>query len=172
MEDLSSFFLKGQRRIVNQVVITFAAVILAGTLILTLPMITHSHKVSFIDAIFTSTSATCVTGLIVQDTATFFTGAGKAIILILIQMGGLGIMTVTSIFGIILGRKINLGDRFYLKTSFGADKLFSAARFFMIIAAASITIEILGSFSIAGVLKKISLDEKHGGGLLPGNMRD
>lgn len=152
MEDLSSFFLKGQRRIVNQVVITFAAVILAGALILMFPMMTHGHKVSFIDALFTSTSATCVTGLIVQDTATFFTGVGKTIILILIQMGGLGIMTVTSIFGIILGRKINLGDRFYLKTSFGADKLFSAARFFMIIAVTTITIEILGSFSIAGVL--------------------
>jgi trk system potassium uptake protein TrkH len=97
-------------------------------LILMIPLMAHGPKISFIDALFTSTSATCVTGLIVQDTATFFTAAGKAIILILIQMGGLGIMTVTSIFGIILGRKINLGHRFYLKTSFGAENPCSAAR--------------------------------------------
>jgi trk system potassium uptake protein len=149
MEELSSFFLKSQRKIVNQVVIAFAAVILLGALILMLPIMTHGHKVSFIDALFTSTSATCVTGLIVQDTATFFTSTGKAIILILIQMGGLGIMTVTSIFGIILGRKINLGDRFYLKTSFGAEKPFSASRFFLIIAATTVIIEVLGSTAIA-----------------------
>jgi trk system potassium uptake protein len=152
MEETSGFFLKGQRRIVNQVVIAFAAVILLGALILMLPIMTHGHKVSFIDALFTSTSATCVTGLIVQDTATFFTATGKAIILILIQMGGLGIMTVTSIFGIILGRKINLGDRFYLKTSFGAEKPFSAAKFFLIIASTTIIIELIGSLSIACAL--------------------
>jgi len=149
MEETSGFFLKSQRRIVNQVVIAFAAVILLGALILMIPIMTHGHKVSFIDALFTSTSATCVTGLIVQDTATFFTATGKAIILILIQMGGLGIMTVTSIFGIILGRKINLGHRFYLKTSFGAEKPFSAARFFLIIAVTTIIIEVLGAASIA-----------------------
>ena len=75
MEESSGFFLKGQRKIVNQVVIAFAAVILLGALILMLPFMTHGHTVSFIDALFTSTSATCVTGLIVQDTATFFTAA-------------------------------------------------------------------------------------------------
>ncbi|MHB1275756.1 MAG: TrkH family potassium uptake protein, partial [Candidatus Humimicrobiaceae bacterium] len=149
MEELSSFFLKSQRRIVNQVVIAFAVVILTGALILMIPIMTHGNKVSFIDALFTSASATCVTGLIVQDTSTFFTSTGKAIILILIQMGGLGIMTVTSIFGIILGRKINLGHRFYLKTSFGAEKPFSAARFFLIIAVTTIIIEVLGAASIA-----------------------
>ena len=152
MEELSGFFLKGQRRIVIQVVIAFAAVILAGALIFMIPMMTHGQKISFIDALFTSTSATCVTGLIVQDTATFFSATGKAIILILIQMGGLGIMTVTSIFGIILGRKINLGDRFYLKTSFGTEKPFSASRFFLIIAATTIIIELLGSVLIACTL--------------------
>jgi len=152
MEESSGFFLKSQRRIVNQVVIAFAAVILAGALILMLPIMTHGHKVNFIDALFTSTSATCVTGLIVQDTATFFTATGKAIILILIQMGGLGIMTVTSIFGIILGRKINLGHRFYLKTSFGAEKPFSAAKFFLIIAITTLVIELIGSISIACTL--------------------
>ncbi|MCL4384764.1 MAG: Trk family potassium uptake protein [Cyanobacteria bacterium] len=137
---------------INRVAFAFAAVIITGTFILMLPVMTHNHQISFIDALFTSTSATCVTGLIVQDTSTFFTGLGKAVILILIQIGGLGIMTVTSIFGIILGRKINFGDRFYLKTSFGTNKFFSAARFFIIIAATTIVIELSGTLSITGVL--------------------
>jgi len=152
MEELSSYFLKSQRKIVNQVVIAFAAVILIGAFILMIPVMTHGQKISFIDALFTSASATCVTGLIVQDTATFFTATGKAIILILIQIGGLGIMTVTSIFGIILGRKINLGNKFYLKTSLGTEKPFSAARFFLIIAITTFGIELLGSISIAATL--------------------
>jgi trk system potassium uptake protein TrkH len=152
MDEISSFFLKSQRKMINRVAFAFAAVIITGTFILMLPVMTYNRQISFIDALFTSTSATCVTGLIVQDTSTFFTGLGKAVILILIQIGGLGIMTVTSIFGIILGRKINFGDRFYLKTSFGADKFFSAARFFIIIAATTIVIELSGTFSITGVL--------------------
>lgn len=152
MDETSSYFLKSQRKIVNRLALAFAGVIVAGALILMIPIMTHNHNISFIDALFTSTSATCVTGLIVQDTATFFTGFGKSIILLLIQMGGLGIMTVTSIFGLIIGRKINFGDRFYLKTSFGTEKLFSAARFFVIIASTTIIIEILGTLSITGVL--------------------
>jgi trk system potassium uptake protein TrkH len=148
MEEHSSFLLKSQRKIVNRVALAFAGVIITGTLLLMLPIMTKNHNISFIDALFTSTSATCVTGLIVQDTSTFFSGFGKAIILLLIQFGGLGIMTITSIFGLILGRKINFGDRFYLKTSFGTEKLFSAARFFAIIASTTIIIELLGTLIV------------------------
>lgn len=148
MEEQSSFLLKSQRKIVNRVALAFAGVIITGTLLLMLPIMTKNHNISFIDALFTSTSATCVTGLIVQDTSTFFSGFGKAVILLLIQFGGLGIMTITSIFGLILGRKINFGDRFYLKTSFGTEKLFSAARFFAIIASTTIIIELLGTLIV------------------------
>jgi len=148
MEEHSSFLLKSQRKIVNRVALAFAGVIITGTLLLMLPIMTKNHNISFIDALFTSTSATCVTGLIVQDTSTFFSGFGKAVILLLIQFGGLGIMTITSIFGLILGRKINFGDRFYLKTSFGTEKLFSAARFFAIIASTTIIIELLGTLIV------------------------
>lgn len=63
-------------------------------------------------------SAICVTGLIVQDTAKYFADIGKTVILILIQLGGLGIMTVGSIFGLILGRKILIKDKFYIDSSF------------------------------------------------------
>jgi trk system potassium uptake protein TrkH len=144
MEDLSSYFLKSQRKIVNRVILAFAIAIMAGAFVLMLPPMTV-NGITIIDAFFTSASAICVTGLVVQDTATFFTVYGKAVILILIQIGGLGVMTITSIFALMLGRKINLGDRFYLNTSFGSNKIFSPSRFFLIIASTTIIIELIGT---------------------------
>jgi len=76
---------------------SFALLILAGTLLLMLPRATHDG-IHFIDALFTSTSAVCVTGLIVVDTGSYFTVFGQSIILVLIQLGGIGIMTFTSFF--------------------------------------------------------------------------
>ncbi len=78
-------------------IISFASLILAGTLMLMLPRATYSG-IHFIDALFTSTSAVCVTGLIVVDTGTYFTVFGQSVILLLIQLGGIGIMTFTSFF--------------------------------------------------------------------------
>ncbi len=78
-------------------VLSFALLILAGSLLLMLPNATHSG-ISFLNALFTSTSAVCVTGLTVLDTGTYFTLFGQTIIMILIQLGGLGIMTFTSFF--------------------------------------------------------------------------
>ena len=85
MEDLSSYFLKSQRKIVNRVILAFAIAIMAGAFVLMLPPMTV-NGITIIDAFFTSASAICVTGLIVQDTATFFTVYGKAVILILIPV--------------------------------------------------------------------------------------
>ncbi len=144
MEETSSFFLRSQRKIINRVILAFATTIIIGTLILMLPPMTKDD-ISFVDALFTAGSAVCVTGLIVQDTATFFTSYGKAIILILIQIGGLGVMTITSFFALILRRKINISDRFYLTTSFGANKIFSPSRFFLIIASTTMVIELIGT---------------------------
>jgi potassium uptake TrkH family protein len=76
---------------------SFALLILAGTFLLMLPRATHSG-IHFTDALFTSTSAVCVTGLIVVDTGSYFTVFGQSIILVLIQLGGIGIMTFTSFF--------------------------------------------------------------------------
>lgn len=78
-------------------VLSFMGIILVGSLLLMLPNATH-HGISYIDALFTSTSAVCVTGLIVVDTGTFFTHFGHTIIMILIQIGGLGILTFVSYF--------------------------------------------------------------------------
>ncbi|MGM0365237.1 MAG: TrkH family potassium uptake protein [Actinomycetota bacterium] len=123
-----------------------------GSVILMLPQMTTSGQISYIDALFTSTSAICVTGLIVQDTPTYFTRLGKTVIIILIQLGGLGIMTVGSIFGIILGRKINIRDKFYLSSSFGRQQSFSTYKFFMLIAAVTFAMEFVGFILISSIL--------------------
>lgn len=149
MKDIPLFSSKTQKSIAKQVLIGFAAVILAGSIILSLPQMTVSGDISYIDALFTSTSAICVTGLIVQDTPTYFTDLGKIIILLFIQIGGLGIMTIGSIFGLMLGRKIHVRDKFYLRSSFGPKHSFSAGKFFMLIAAITFTIEFIGFLIMA-----------------------
>lgn len=80
--------------------------------------ISSTEGISFIDALFTATSATCVTGLIVKDTLKFFTPFGKTVILTLFQLGGLGIMTFSTIFALMLGHRITIKDRHLLNTVF------------------------------------------------------
>jgi trk system potassium uptake protein TrkH len=92
--------------------------ILAGTGLLLLPFSTRSGSISFIDALFTSTSAICVTGLIVQDTATFFTPFGQVVILTLIQLGGLGIMTFSTLILMVAGRRISIKDKIMIQEGY------------------------------------------------------
>ncbi|GEN35415.1 potassium transporter TrkG [Aneurinibacillus danicus] len=99
-------------------VMGFGALILFGALLLTLPIsTTNGEGLSFVDALFTATSATCVTGLVVVDTGTTFTHFGQLVILSLIQIGGLGFMTVASLFVLILGKKITLRQRLLIQES-------------------------------------------------------
>ena len=137
-----------QKQIGIQVMAAFAGAILAGSLVLMIPIMTSGGDIKFIDALFTSTSAICVTGLIVQDTAKYFSDFGKSVILILIQIGGLGIMTVGSIFGLILGKKIQIKDKFYIDSSFGPRQPFIVSRFFATIAATTAVFEITGCLII------------------------
>lgn len=91
------------------IVSSFAAVILLGAVLLTLPIATVSgQSAGFLKALFTSTSCVCVTGLVVEDTATFWSAFGKWVIILLIQIGGLGIVTITSFFYSFLRRKATL----------------------------------------------------------------
>ena len=88
---------------------SFAALIIAGTVGLrTLPGLYTGDRLGWLDALFTATSAVCVTGLIVVDTATYFTTAGQAFLLLLIQLGGLGIVTFTTVIILLLGRRVSL----------------------------------------------------------------
>ena len=94
----------------------FILVILTGALLLTLPISTTSgESTNFLDALFTSTSAVCVTGLIVVDTGTYWNAFGQTVIMILIEIGGLGFMSFTTLIAIILGKKITLRERLILQ---------------------------------------------------------
>ncbi|MED1723368.1 TrkH family potassium uptake protein [Brevibacillus parabrevis] len=99
-------------------VLGFALIILLGTFLLTLPSATvNGQGLPWLDSLFTATSATCVTGLVVVDTGTTFTTFGQMVILSLIQIGGLGFMTVATFFSLIMRKKISLRERLILQES-------------------------------------------------------
>lgn len=102
-----------------QVLITgFAAVILAGAVLLTLPVsVQPGREINFLTSLFTATSAVCVTGLVVVDTASNWTFFGQVVILLLIQIGGLGFMTMATFFAMLLGRRIGLRQRLIIQES-------------------------------------------------------
>lgn len=101
----------------------FLCVALTGTLLLMLPIASRGDPLSFFDALFTATSASCVTGLVVVDTGTRFTLFGQIVILALIQMGGLGFMTAATLLFRATRRRISLRSRMTLAESFGEDRL-------------------------------------------------
>lgn len=102
----------------------FAGIILLGALLLSLPVASRAGRaIPFIDALFTSTSATCVTGLVVYDTYTQFNLFGQLVILCLIQVGGLGFMTVATLFLMMTRRKIGLAERGMLIESVSAFQI-------------------------------------------------
>ena len=116
MQRFKAFFLKNPIRKsldpVRLIPIVFAIGILLGTFALCLPFATRSGEAApLLTALFTSTSAVAVTGLIVVDTPTYWSGFGQAVILILFQIGGFGIMTAATLLGIMAGRGFGLKDR-------------------------------------------------------------
>lgn len=97
-------------------VLGFALIILAGAVLLSLPVASaNGTALSFVDALFTATSATCVTGLVVVDTGTYFSIFGQIVIAVLVQIGGLGFMTVATLFAFVLKKKISLRERLILQ---------------------------------------------------------
>ena len=102
----------------------FLGIILAGALLLSLPFANRTGRpLPFLDCLFTSTSATCVTGLVAADTWTQFNGLGQLILLLLIQVGGLGYMTMVLMASMLLGRKISLRQRDLMLESVSAERL-------------------------------------------------
>src|SRR5665647_394131 len=103
---------------IRLIISSFVVVILAGALLLMLPIASQSHtSAGFLRALFVSTSATCVTGLVVVDTATFWTTFGKVVIICLIQIGGLGLVTLTSFFFSVMKKKASLKTRIVTQES-------------------------------------------------------
>ena len=101
------------------IAVGFLLVILAGAGLLMLPIASRGEPAGFLDALFTSTSATCVTGLVVRDTFTGWTVFGQLVILTLIQLGGLGFMTFITLTSMLLGKRLGLYDRKVLMQSAG-----------------------------------------------------
>ncbi|MDE5854489.1 MAG: Trk family potassium uptake protein [Ruminococcus sp.] len=128
------------------IILGFAGVILIGALLLMLPFASkESGSASFIDALFTSTSATCVTGLITQDTATYWTIFGQIIILILIQIGGLGVVTIATAFTMISGAKIGLLHRSTIQGSISAPQVGGIVRLMLFAIKITIAVELIGA---------------------------
>lgn len=99
-------------------VLGFALLILIGTILLAMPISSASGKpTSMINAFFTATSAVCVTGMVVVDTGTYFSTFGQIVILLLIQIGGLGFMTMGTLFAFIMGKRIRLRERLLIQES-------------------------------------------------------
>jgi trk system potassium uptake protein TrkH len=100
------------------IIISYLAAAAVGTVLLSLPLASTGAPLARIDAFFTATSAICVTGLIVVDTGTQFTLFGKSVILVLIQLGGLGVMTFSVLFFLFLGRRLGTKQRWIITESF------------------------------------------------------
>jgi len=127
----------------------FGGAILLGAFALWLPWFHVSERVGFIEALFTATSAVCVTGLIVVDTGTDFNLAGQVVILALIQVGGLGIMTLTAMAFHLAGRRLSLQSQALVSDSFFQRDIateFKAA--FRRILILTFAIESVGAFQI------------------------
>lgn len=128
------------------ILLGFAGVILLGALILTLPISSKSHEwTSFIDALFTSTSAVCVTGLVVFDTATHWTIFGQIIILLLIQIGGMGVVTIAVSLAVASGKKIGLFSRETMKNAISAPNVSGIVRLTGFIIKGIFLIEMIGA---------------------------
>ncbi len=132
------------------IIMGFASVILAGSLLLMLPVATRSgQSAPFLDALFTSTSATCVTGLVVHDTAQYWSVFGQAVILCLIQVGGMGVITVAIAFTALSRKKIGLMERSTMQEAISAHQVGGVVRLTRTIVKATILIELAGAAALA-----------------------
>ncbi|HID69800.1 MAG TPA: potassium transporter TrkH [Desulfobacterales bacterium] len=126
-------------------VLFFGITILLGACLLHLGVSHGSSSFSWTDALFTATSATCVTGLVVVDTGSFFTPFGQCVIMILIQIGGLGIMTLTSLAFYLMRQRVSLTDRIAVGQNLLFDAEFNLGRFLVGIVALTFSVELIGA---------------------------
>lgn len=142
-----------KRRVLSparSILLGFAAIIVLGTLLLSLPFATASgHSAPFITALFTATSATCVTGLVLQDTATYWSGFGQAVILCLIQTGGMGVVTIAVSANLFAGKRIGLRQRWTMQQSISAPNVGGIIRLTNFILRTAILLELGGATLLA-----------------------
>ena len=128
------------------IMLSFLLVILGGSLLLSLPISSASgHRVSYLDALFTATTATCVTGLVTLPTVSTWSIFGQIVILLLIQVGGLGIITVMAAIAVFLHRKIKLGDRVLIQDAFNLNTLSGLGSFIKKVVVGTLIVEGIGA---------------------------
>jgi potassium uptake TrkH family protein len=157
--EFSRLKLEMAARLVNPAqlfMISFALIILFGGMLLMMPLATTA-PISFIDAIFTSTSAVCVTGLTVVDTATRYTPLGQLIVLALIQIGGIGVMTITSFFGLFFKETSSLREQLLIRDYLSEDSINGIFKTLMKVVLITFAIEIAGALFIYLSLQKSGL---------------
>lgn len=131
-------------------VVGFAVLILGGTFLLMTPMAsTTGVGLSFVNALFTATSAVCVTGLVVVDTGTYFSLFGQLVIVLLIQTGGLGFMTMTTLFMLMLRKRVNLRERLIMQEALNQVTMAGVVRLTVNIIKMTLTIEFIGGTILA-----------------------
>lgn len=140
-------------------VVSFLAIIFLGSFLLMLPKATTNSNLSYVDALFTATSAVCVTGLSVQDTGVFFTRFGQVIIMILIQVGGLGILTFTNYFRKFFKGQGSFESQLLISETTAVDKFNDAFRTLRNIILITFSIELVGAVFIFFHLDKAVIPE-------------
>lgn len=134
------------------IILGFVGVILLGTILLMLPISSRAKITTpFFDALFTSTSAVCVTGLVIHDTAAYWSSFGQLVILFLIQIGGMGVITVAAAFAMVSGRKISLMQRSTMQEAIAAPKVGGIVRLTNFIVKSTLLIELSGAAAMAPV---------------------
>ena len=128
------------------ILLSFFVLIMLGTLLLMLPISSNGHGVTpFADALFTATSATCVTGLIVRDTATYWSFFGQVVIITLIQIGGMGVITIGMTVMRASGMKIGLWHRSTMQESVSAHNVGGMVRYSGFIIKTTVLVELIGA---------------------------
>lgn len=128
----------------------FALIIICGSFLLTLPFASATGNFTpYIDALFTATTSTCVTGLVTVDTGSHWSVAGQVIILILIQLGGLGFMTMATLFAIVLRKRILLRERLILQEALNQSSMEGIVRLIRKVMIYALTIELIGAVLFA-----------------------
>jgi len=127
----------------------FFAVILIGALILMLPISSKSGEFTpFVDSLFTATTSVCVTGLVVRDTGTYWSVFGQSVILILIQIGGLGVITVAASLTMLTGKKIGLGQRSTMQEAVAAPKVGGIVKLTNLVLKGTFLFELIGALAM------------------------
>ena len=153
---------KGFQHAESILALGFLAVILLGTVLLALPAASRSGKgIGLFDSLFTATSAVCVTGLVAVDTGTTFSVFGQIVLLVLIQVGGLGFMVFATMIMVALGRKISIRGRMLIRESMNGASLSDLGRLTWLYLLLSIAIETVGTVFLSIRLVPL-LGWKHG----------